>query len=613
MKGGGAIAMNVGDGGACPSPRDIDGNPADEEPPQAHKMMNGNISSSLQRDVQAAFDWYLAAQERSMADFMSSVARFCENEEDRFAAGKVLRGLSWEVVREGTHCDIDRGLHAQGVLDSKLKSVSNIAISLPRVPATPSPAARMQLEELAASPHSDITTPEDVRADFLVPPLDFIDDSGEMIKKPSKIVQLLGPLTQQYLADGQSFLETRWKPMPLKGIWSRAVRSNYFQLLGSAVILSNFFFIIAQSDYKMANLNQDDTDAMVAVGYALTGYYLLELIANLTVLRAEFFVGSDAGWNIFDMVIVIVAVCETVAKWAGIEGMNTSFLRIIRFLKMSRVLRMFSAMRAFKEIKLIVEALTGCFTLFFFSSILLGIFLSVVAIFLVQGMASYLETGPDIDADYLSLIHDRFGSITYAMLTLYKCLSGGFDWGPIYDMVNLSGTAYGNLFLLFINFSLLAFLNVVVGVFCEKAMNLASVPTTEELLSQRGRQQEGDAVDLLALLHLFQAGNGPMIRKRTFNEFIGHPHVISYFEVRGVKPSSIRRIFNVLCDISDSECVDVRSFVSTIVKLDGLPSALDLHALSCRQIHAQHVQKLHNNAKHDELIAHLKASAPRKH
>jgi len=265
-------------------------------------------------------------------------------------------------------------------------------------------------------------------------------------------------------------------------------------------------------------------------------------------------------------------------------------------MKMARVLKMFSAMRAFKEIKVLVDALTGCLALFCFSSILLFIFMSVFAIFFVQGFAGYLEANPDLSSKEVILVHKHFGSVFGAVLTLYKCLLGGIDWGLMHSMVQETGIAYDYLFLFFMNFSLLAFLNIVVGVFCEKAMSLASTPSTEELVSIRNRKEQGDAEELLDLLHLFVEPGTTVLDSAVFDKFIEHSHVVTFFEVRGVKPSSVRRVYNILCGFSTSDGADFVAFVSTIVKLDGLPSALDVHALSVRQVQAHH--------NHREVLQH---------
>merc|ERR1719409_2410337 len=127
----------------------------------------------------------------------------------------------------------------------------------------------------------------------------------------------------------------------------------------------------------------------------------------------------------FDLAIVTVSVFEIIVELVGSgTPINTSFLRIIRFLRISRVLRMFSAMRMFKEIKIMVDCLAGSLGIFFFCSVMLALFLSLFAVFFVQGVASYLEQNEDADPDDVTSLTTNFGTVSGCMLSLFICATG---------------------------------------------------------------------------------------------------------------------------------------------------------------------------------------------
>merc|ERR1712207_111788 len=138
--------------------------------------------------------------------------------------------------------------------------------------------------------------------------------------------------------------------------------------------------------------------------------------------------------------------------------MNLSFLRILRILKMSRVLRMFSALRFIKEIRIMVGALSGSFCIFIFCSFLSWMFISVFAIFFVQGMTTYLETESDPDPDLVKAIRADFGSVHCAVLSLFMSVTGGNDWSAYQETVKEIGPHYNYLYLFFIAFFTVAFL-----------------------------------------------------------------------------------------------------------------------------------------------------------
>merc|ERR1719424_2249243 len=167
-----------------------------------------------------------------------------------------------------------------------------------------------------------------------------------------------------------------------------------------------------QSDYRMGNLHAEDTQAMIIVGYSFTAFYTLEVSLQMYSEGAHFWTGKEVGWNIFDFAIVFVAWFEISIKVMGMDGhIDTSFLRILRFFKISRVLRMFTAVRMFKEIRIMVDSLCGCFSIFIFCTIILSIFLSIFAIFFVQGATSFLESSTNVPPETVERLEANFGSV----------------------------------------------------------------------------------------------------------------------------------------------------------------------------------------------------------
>jgi len=273
---------------------------------------------------------------------------------------------------------------------------------------------------------------------------------------------------------------------------ARFVAGGTFKLASAGVIICNFFFIVLQSDYKMSHLSEEETPAMIAIGYGFTGYYFLEVLLKLKVEGKEFFSEKEVVWNMFDLGIVTVALVEIAIKQSGVAMVNTSFLRILRFFKLSRVIRMFSAMRMFKEIRIMLDSLCGCFTLFCFIGMIMALFLSVFAIFFVQGATELIMRGDGITADQVSDLQMYFGSTSRGMLSLFKVTTGGDDWSLFHDSIKPLGWFYDLLFIVFVMSYFIAFLNVVTATFCEKAISLAA-PTQNELIHRRLEKEFNDA------------------------------------------------------------------------------------------------------------------------
>merc|ERR1719424_1744235 len=256
----------------------------------------------------------------------------------------------------------------------------------------------------------------------------------------------------------------------------------------------------------MSDLNSTEPLSFRVIDLTFTSYYTFEVGVTLIALRLDFFCGFDSSWNIFDLVIVFFSLFQEVLQVFQIDSIDTSFLRVLRFMRISKILRMFEAMRVCKEVKIMVDSLMGSFFIFMCCVVMLGLYLSIFGIFFVQGLTSKLEALPDygattdhIDPGLRSEIDKRFGSVTFSMICLFQALTGGQDWGQFYDTIETMGSIYTTLFLFFYLFAIMAFFNVVTGVFCEKAMSLAK-PGAVELMVRRQYKEIRDASDLIVLM-----------------------------------------------------------------------------------------------------------------
>ena len=83
------------------------------------------------------------------------------------------------------------------------------------------------------------------------------------------------------------------------------------------------------------------------------------------------------------------------------------------------------------------------------TSLLLMIILIVTALFLVQSLAYYRMDqcrGGNSPETYTKPVR-RFGRVAFAMLTPFRCATGGIDWAETYDLVADAGPITFMLFM----------------------------------------------------------------------------------------------------------------------------------------------------------------------
>jgi hypothetical protein len=477
-------------------------------------------------------------------------------------------------------------------------------------------SAALQRADDALSHSLSRKTTEIIQEEFIVPLLPFIAPSGKVDVPLTRIEQFWNSSLDAFMDGCATVLKTPCLRTayyaccaPSEGRLRRLVDSFGFKLLSATMIMANYGFIIFQTDHKMTHVLTDPRDYrkaeptwMVATEAFFTLFYLWELCCTIMAHRKDFFVGHDMWWNLFDFLIVLVSTFELLMTIAGGESINLSFLRVLRFFKISRVLRMFSAARFVKEIRIMVDALTGSLLIFFFCCAMLAMFLSIFSIFFVQGMTGHLEDlPPGRDMSLRVGIAEHFGSVSDAMCSLWMAITGGNDWDVYRQVLSQVGPLYEVLLLFFIAFGIVAFLNVITGVFAEKAMSLA-VPTVSELMERRKEKEVRDSRQLVKLLAGADCSGNHTLTKESFEDVLQDERLVTYLEVRGISLCSARRFFAFLLELHNTTELDFGTFVSSCVRLDDHASQIDLHILSADvksiQLNNRHLQQYIKEALH---------------
>jgi hypothetical protein len=327
---------------------------------------------------------------------------------------------------------------------------------------------------------------------------------------------------------------------------------------------------------------------------------MVELALRFCVYQAEFFFGSDAWWNLFDFAIICQGTVDAILTIAGNGSSSATFLRVIRVFKVSKVLRMFEAVRAIKELRIMFDALLGSITIFIWCSILFAFFLSVVAIFFVDGVSAH-KAGPGPIADEEALTK-HFGSVGVCIVSLFRATSGGDDWSMYYEMIESLGWEYVCAFLTFQAYTLISFWNTITGVFTRKTLDLAK-PSMHEIVYENQQKRLQDYRELIHLLkrvlhhsHL----HDKLMTEAEFEKFLHDHDVRTYFLWKGMSPANVRRFFNELLNhtkhFADAEtsqtdsgetAVQMSVFVSACIKLHSeQASRSDLHVMYVRQLHS---------------------------
>jgi len=199
----------------------------------------------------------------------------------------------------------------------------------------------------------------------------------------------------------------------------------------------------------------------------------------------------------------------------------------------------------------------------------------IIGIFITQLVTDHIQTHAHAEESDLA---DLYGSLDSSMISLYMAITGGDDWGNLmHPLSDELSPLFAPFYVLYIAFSMFALLNVVTGLFVEKAM--ASALDDRDAIIQEQLAREGSYVNEVraAFAEADQDGSGTI----TLDEFQIHlrdERVQAYFKSLELDPSYAVDLFHLL-DLGDTGAVNTEEFVLGCLRLKGHAKSIDVATL----------------------------------
>lgn len=181
-----------------------------------------------------------------------------------------------------------------------------------------------------------------------------------------------------------------------------------------------------------------------------------------------------------------------------------------------------------------------------------------------------------IETDMVRL-RKYWADVPRCMYTLYKCVTGGVDWENVASPLAAISWFWVMIFNVFLAFTLFAVMNVVVGVFCQSAIQTAALDH-ETQVREKMREKNGFINQINALFHdIDESGDGDI----TYHELEAHlddVRVCAYFESLGLDPSDAWDLFKLI-DADSSATINCEEFVIGCLRLRGPAKAIDVEKM----------------------------------
>jgi len=169
-----------------------------------------------------------------------------------------------------------------------------------------------------------------------------------------------------------------------------------------------------------------------------------------------------------------------------------------------------------------------------------------------------------------------------SMGTLYMCTSGGLDWFIIFKLVGTpeSGPFLQLMMVGFMFLNTFALMNILGGVFLEKA--LSNSQPDREAMALKKRRRDREDIEALRLLfdELDYESDGFLSQEELFGN-LQREEVRAYLAALDVEVRDIKMFYDILAtDGIDGELINASDFIELCTRMRGAASSIDLAGVS---------------------------------
>eukprot|EP00929_Paragymnodinium_shiwhaense_P112534 TRINITY_DN80791_c0_g1_i1.p1 TRINITY_DN80791_c0_g1~~TRINITY_DN80791_c0_g1_i1.p1 ORF type:complete len:753 (-),score=147.97 TRINITY_DN80791_c0_g1_i1:396-2654(-) len=406
--------------------------------------------------------------------------------------------------------------------------------------------------------------------------------------------EVYGDRWQRFVSSAKTTATSRTTLVPWSCFTSQGAISltkhPMYEFANAGVIVLNAILLLFETEYRATNAVSHDTKLLFNIlSDVFCLIFLGDLIARVQSSWSDFLKPQDRYWNLFDVCVVGTAMLETIARWfryfigvEGYEGVEAflgkfSMLRIIRLLRVIKGTRMLRVSKFARELRIMVFSLTSAMKSLLWAVVLMLVILLMFGVFFTDGAVAYTamrELKGDPPAPQLMRY---FGTLSGSTVSLYMAMSGGADWGEIYEALRPLPLEYRLVFLAFVTLTVFALVNVIMAVFVENAMQRSQ--NDREFLVQQELETKLEFV--AQMQRLFEELDTNRSGTLTLDEFaakMNDENVLSYLGSLGLDIDQVQQVLGLLDRDQNGE-LDMEEFITGCLRLRGSAKSLDMAIL----------------------------------
>lgn len=197
----------------------------------------------------------------------------------------------------------------------------------------------------------------------------------------------------------------------------------------------------------------------------------------------------------------------------------------------------------------------------------------------MQVAVMHIAAGGDQDEEFMQEVGRWYGSFYVSCMTMTMSITGGVDWIEAVSPLCRINWLYGPVFALYVLFVVVGVLNVLTGIFVERAQELSGLDR-DLVIQGELKRNEAFLAEMKVIFEEADADNSNSISWEEFKEYLKNPEVQAYLSTQQLDTYDARQLFNILCgEDQESDEVSIDEFIMGCMRLKGVAKSVDVVAL----------------------------------
>jgi len=377
----------------------------------------------------------------------------------------------------------------------------------------------------------------------------------------------------------------------------KLVKNMYFDALSYSLITANAIFIglsVQRQLYcSMYDLEIESWYDVIEMLFLC--WFTAELSLKILAEDIHVFLGRDRMWNFLDLFLVLTSIMQVVvdrSSEATSSFPNLSLIRNVRLFRVIRILRIIRVVRVCQSLRVMIFAILRSLDALVWVLAVLFFFMYMFAmLFMYSAEKEFddhlescplseclaLEEPPECTTvcARLTWLETHFGTLQRVIVTLFQSITGGLDWGEVYDIWMEIGWILGAAFIVYIYFMVFLVLNVVIGTVVDVTSGVSKRDHDSVVAEEMSKLKEYTR-DIKDFFETADKDKSGQLSYDEFSKYLQEDKVKAYFRALDLDSRQAHVLFTLL-DCNESGEVGYSEFLDGCLRLKGEARNLDMN------------------------------------